>query len=32
MTRDPDGDFEHPSVPEGSPQRPHVLYRLQRPA
>lgn len=31
MTRDVDGDFEHPSVPEGSPQRPHVLYRLQRP-
>jgi len=22
--------FEHPSVPEGSPLRPHVLYRLRR--
>ena len=28
MTHDPDGDFEHPSVAEGSPLRPHVLYRL----
>ena len=27
MTRDLDGDFDHPSVPEGSPLRPHVLYR-----
>jgi ribosomal-protein-alanine N-acetyltransferase len=27
MTRDPNGDFEHPRVPEGSPVRPHVLYR-----
>jgi RimJ/RimL family protein N-acetyltransferase len=24
-----DGDFEHPSVPEGDPLRPHVLYRLR---
>ncbi|NNE13106.1 MAG: GNAT family N-acetyltransferase [Ilumatobacter sp.] len=31
MVRDPAGDFEHPSVPVGSPLRPHVLYRL-RPA
>ena len=28
MTRDPDGDFDHPRVPAGSPLRPHVLYRL----
>jgi ribosomal-protein-alanine N-acetyltransferase len=28
MTRDESGDFDHPSVPEGSPLRPHVLYRL----
>ena len=27
MRRDPDGDFDHPSVPEGSPLRRHVLYR-----
>jgi RimJ/RimL family protein N-acetyltransferase len=24
-----DGDFEHPSLPEGHPLRTHVLYRLQ---
>ncbi|MGO3694113.1 GNAT family N-acetyltransferase [Marinobacter sp.] len=24
------GEFEHPSLPEGSPLRSHVLYRLQR--
>ena len=30
MTRDPAEDFEHPAVPEGSPLRPHVLYRLRR--
>ena len=30
LTRDPDGDFDHPSVPEGNPLRPHVLYRLGR--
>lgn len=28
MTRDPDGDFEHPLVPKGHAVRPHVLYRL----
>ena len=28
MTRDAVDDFEHPLVPEGSPLRPHVLYRL----
>lgn len=30
MRRDSADDFEHPSVPEGSPLRPHVLYRLRR--
>jgi RimJ/RimL family protein N-acetyltransferase len=30
MVRDPDGDFDHPSVPEGSPLRRHVLFRLRR--
>lgn len=28
LRRDPDGDFEHPSVPVGHPLRPHVLYRI----
>lgn len=28
MVRDPDGDFDHPAVPEGHRVRPHVLYRL----
>lgn len=32
MTRDPADDFEHPRVPEDHPTRPHVLYRLQKPA
>jgi ribosomal-protein-alanine N-acetyltransferase len=31
MTRDVQGDFEHPRVPEGHPIRPHVIYRLRRP-
>lgn len=31
MIRDPSGDFAHPSLPEGDPLRPHVLYRLRRP-
>lgn len=30
MTRDEDGDFDHPMVPEGSPVRRHQLYRLRR--
>ena len=30
MTHDPAENFEHPSVPEGSPLREHVLYRLPR--
>lgn len=25
--RDPQGDFQHPGLPEGHPLRPHVLYR-----
>ena len=28
MVRVPDGDFDHPSLPEGSPLRRHVLYRI----
>ncbi len=28
MTRDLGGDFDHPSLPEGSPLRRHVLYRV----
>jgi RimJ/RimL family protein N-acetyltransferase len=27
MARDAAGDFDHPSLPEGSPLRRHVLYR-----
>ena len=27
---DVDGDFDHPSVPDGSPLKPHVLYRIDR--
>lgn len=30
MTRDLDGDFDHPLVPLGHPYRPHVLYRIRR--
>jgi ribosomal-protein-alanine N-acetyltransferase len=30
MRRSPDEDFLHPSVAEGHPVRPHVLYRLRR--
>jgi RimJ/RimL family protein N-acetyltransferase len=29
MVRDHEGDFDHPSVPEGSPLRRHVLYRAR---
>ena len=29
MHHDPAEDFDHPSVPEGHPVRPHVLYRLR---
>ena len=28
MQHDPNGDFEHPRLPEGHPLRQHVLYRL----
>ncbi len=30
MRHDPADDFDNPNVPEGSPLRPHVLYRLHR--
>ena len=29
MSRDPEDDFDHPSLPPGHPQRPHILYRLR---
>jgi RimJ/RimL family protein N-acetyltransferase len=32
MRRDEAGDFDHPSLPEGSPLRRHVLYRATAPA
>lgn len=31
MVRDPDGDFDHPALPEGHALRRHVLFRLRRP-
>lgn len=31
MRHDGAGDFDHPSVPEGSPLRRHVLYRVTAP-
>jgi RimJ/RimL family protein N-acetyltransferase len=31
MERDPAGDFDHPSLPESSPLRRHVLYRIRAP-
>lgn len=31
MSHDPADDFEHPSLPPGHPQRPHVLYRIKSP-
>jgi ribosomal-protein-alanine N-acetyltransferase len=30
MRRDPAGDFDHPRVPDGSPLKRHVLYRIGR--
>jgi RimJ/RimL family protein N-acetyltransferase len=30
MRHDAADDFAHPSLSEGSPLRPHVLYRLDR--
>jgi RimJ/RimL family protein N-acetyltransferase len=32
MNRDPQGDFEDPTVPVGHWQRPHVIYRIVNPA
>lgn len=32
MLRAPEDDFEHPMVPEGDPLRPHIVYRIGRPA
>ena len=32
MKRDPQGDFEHPKVPQGSPLRAHMLYRVAAPS
>jgi RimJ/RimL family protein N-acetyltransferase len=32
MVRDLAGDFDHPLLPEGSPLRRHVLYRIGAPA
>jgi RimJ/RimL family protein N-acetyltransferase len=32
MSRDPDEDFDHPSLPIGHPLRRHVLYRRQAPS
>ena len=29
MVRDPDADFDHPRLPEGSPLRRHVLFRIR---
>ncbi|MEO6653839.1 MAG: GNAT family N-acetyltransferase [Ilumatobacteraceae bacterium] len=31
MARDNGADFDHPGVPDGSPLKPHVLYRIRRP-
>jgi RimJ/RimL family protein N-acetyltransferase len=31
MVRDVAGDFDHPLLPEGSPLRRHVLYRISAP-
>lgn len=32
MRRDPDGDFDHPRVPDSQPHlKRHVLYRIRRP-
>ena len=28
MTHDPDSDFDHPRITEGSPLRRHALYRI----
>lgn len=31
MTRFPDEEFDHPDVPDSSPLKRHILYRIQRP-
>ncbi len=31
LRHDPDGDFDHPGVPDGSPLKAHVLYRVRCP-
>jgi RimJ/RimL family protein N-acetyltransferase len=31
MAHDPAGDFDHPGLPAGDPQRRHVLYRIAAP-
>ncbi|TPG43224.1 N-acetyltransferase [Sphingomonas koreensis] len=31
MTRIAGGDFDHPGVPDGSPLKRHILYRIGRP-
>ena len=31
MTRDPDGDFDHPNYAIGDPLRATILYRIGRP-
>jgi len=31
MTRLPDGDFDHPGVPDGDPLKPHITYAINRP-
>ncbi|UFH49815.1 GNAT family N-acetyltransferase [Pseudomonas sp. KNUC1026] len=30
MVHDPEGDFDHPGLPEGHPLRRHLLYRISR--
>lgn len=32
MRRDPAGNYERPTVPEGNPLRPHLLYRIANPS
>jgi len=32
MIRDHDADFDHPAVPDDSPLKRHILYRIARPA
>lgn len=32
MTRYPDEDFDHPQVPDDSPLKRHIVYRIARPA